>query len=92
MGRRRVRPGHGTPCHWCGRSMIGYANTSPSHPLLVTRDHVIPQALHGGEEKEGNIVLCCRACNELKGAMLPHEWDAFRRARPQWWELYRNRG
>jgi hypothetical protein len=87
MPRRRVRVGHGQPCHWCKRKMIGYIDTSPSHPLLVTKDHVIPQVVHGGDDD--NIVLCCRACNAVKGSLSPPEWAAFRAARPEWWNLYR---
>jgi 5-methylcytosine-specific restriction endonuclease McrA len=65
--------------------MVAFSDTSQSHPLRVTRDHVIPRVHHGGEEDEGNIVLCCRTCNHIKGSMNPSEWEAYRLACPEWW-------
>jgi len=69
--------------------MIGHRHTSPAHPLLVTRDHVIPKRAHGGDDD--NLVLCCRACNSVKAAMSPSEWAAFRETVPEWWTLYEKR-
>jgi hypothetical protein len=44
-------------CVYCGRA---YAAAD------LTLDHVEPR-LRGGDESEGNLVACCRSCNEAKG-------------------------
>jgi 5-methylcytosine-specific restriction endonuclease McrA len=67
--------------------MIGDMNADPDHPLLVTKDHVVPVMLHGGDDE--NVVLSCKACNTIKGSMSPTEWDSFRQRVPEWWKLYR---
>ena len=46
-------------CVYCGE-------TFPSSQL--TLDHVQPR-IRGGDGSEGNLVACCRVCNELKGGM-----------------------
>lgn len=86
MGSRRIRRGHNTPCHWCGRLMLGLQSTDVAHSLMVTVDHVVPRAMHGGDTD--NTVLCCRACNMIKASMTPAEWEAFRQRTPSWWNLY----
>lgn len=41
-----------------------YCNADPPiHEL--TLDHVEPR-VKGGDQSDGNLVTCCRACNELK--------------------------
>ena len=41
-----------------------YCNASP--PLHeLTLDHVEPR-VKGGDQSDGNLVTCCRVCNELK--------------------------
>lgn len=41
-----------------------YCNANPpSHDL--TLDHVEPR-VKGGDQSDGNLVTCCKACNELK--------------------------
>lgn len=41
-----------------------YCNAAP--PLHeLTLDHVEPR-VKGGDQSDGNLVTCCRACNELK--------------------------
>ncbi len=41
-----------------------YCNDSPQiHEL--TLDHVEPR-VKGGDQSDGNLVTCCKACNELK--------------------------
>lgn len=44
-------------CVYCGE-------TFPAEDL--TLDHVEPR-MRGGDGSEGNLVACCRACNEAKG-------------------------
>ena len=46
-------------CVYCG-------GTFP--PDELTLDHVQPR-MRGGDGSEGNLVTCCRSCNELKGGM-----------------------
>lgn len=69
----------GRPCHWCKRPMtsrrLSYGTGIRSD--AATRDHVIPKS-KGGKTK----VWACFRCNNLKGNMLPDEWDAWMRANP----------
>ena len=67
-------------CYWCRREM-----NKPTSPggLAATKDHVLSKS-RGGTLK----VDACRACNQLKGDMLPTEWAAFMKANPKWWQLY----
>jgi hypothetical protein len=41
-----------------------YCNAAPPEHEL-TLDHVEPR-VKGGDQSEGNLVTCCKACNELK--------------------------
>jgi hypothetical protein len=41
-----------------------YCNTTPPVDEL-TLDHVEPR-VKGGDQSDGNLVTCCKACNELK--------------------------
>ena len=61
--RRRAK---GT-CHYCGRA---------THPRELTMDHVVPIA-RGGRTTKGNVVPCCKDCNNRKKNLLPMEWDAY---------------
>lgn len=57
-------------CVYCGTSIECNA---------ATLDHVVPVA-RGGRHEAGNLVVACKACNQLKGGMLPlqffflHPW------------------
>lgn len=53
-------------CHYCGR---------PFPPGQLTMDHVVPLA-RGGCSRKGNLVPCCKECNNRKKSMLPIEWEA----------------
>jgi CRISPR/Cas system Type II protein with McrA/HNH and RuvC-like nuclease domain len=44
-------------CVYCGEEFP---------PDQLTLDHVEPR-MRGGDDSEGNLVTCCRACNALKG-------------------------
>ncbi|MBN2809739.1 MAG: HNH endonuclease [Deltaproteobacteria bacterium] len=50
-------------CHYCGRSFP---------PQALTMDHVVPLA-RGGRSVRGNIVPCCKACNNQKKYRTPVE-------------------
>jgi len=39
-------------------------------------DHVVPIA-RGGKTTKGNVVPCCKTCNNQKKNLLPMEWDAY---------------
>lgn len=41
----------------------------------------------GGRNIGSNKVMCCRACNGVKGDMLPDEWESFMKDNPKWWTL-----
>jgi hypothetical protein len=70
-------------CYWCFR-VDGICGT-------LTIEHVIPRS-RGGSNRRENRVAACRACNELKGDMLPTEWAIVMRDIPQWWRLAAMRG
>jgi 5-methylcytosine-specific restriction endonuclease McrA len=55
-------------CHYCGRSIP---------PKELTMDHIVPIA-RGGKTTKGNVVPCCKECNNLKKQLLPREWEAYR--------------
>lgn len=48
-------------CHYCGKS---------SKPKDLTMDHIIPLS-RGGKSTKGNIVPCCKECNNKKKYMTP---------------------
>ena len=54
-------------CHYCqGRF----------HPSELTMDHIVP-LIRGGRSTKGNIVPCCKECNNRKRHMLPSEWESY---------------
>ncbi len=54
-------------CHYCGRQFS---------PKELTMDHIVPLA-RGGTSSKGNMVPCCKECNNLKKTMLPIEWEEY---------------
>ena len=50
-------------CHYCGQ-------TFP--PDALTMDHVLP-IVRGGKSTKGNIVPCCKQCNNDKKYLTPAE-------------------
>jgi len=54
-------------CHYCHRS---------TPPKELTMDHIVPIA-RGGKTTKGNVVPCCKACNNQKKQLLPMEWEAY---------------
>ena len=50
-------------CHYCGKKF-------PEEEL--TLDHIVPVA-RGGKSTRGNLVICCRACNQAKKYLTPAE-------------------
>lgn len=53
-------------CHYCGARVP---------PRDLTMDHVVP-VVRGGRSTRGNVVPCCKPCNDQKKYLLPVEWAA----------------
>ena len=62
--KRRCAKGR---CHYCNRQV-------PAAEL--TMDHIVPVA-RGGKSTKGNVVPCCKACNNAKKQLLPMEWEQY---------------
>ena len=65
----RNRIGRGV-CHYC-QLQVGKDQ--------LTMDHVVPLS-RGGRSKKGNVVPCCKECNNRKKSMLPIEWEEYLRS------------
>jgi 5-methylcytosine-specific restriction endonuclease McrA len=48
-------------CHYCGRNF---------KPKDLTMDHIVPLS-KGGKSTKGNVVPCCKECNNKKKYMTP---------------------
>ena len=62
--KRRLAKG---VCHYCGRACP---------PRGLTMDHVVPVS-RGGKTIRGNVVPCCKDCNNAKKQLLPMEWEDY---------------
>jgi len=62
--QRRIAKGR---CHYCGASVP---------PRDLTMDHVVP-LVRGGRTTKGNVVPCCKECNNKKKYYLPIEWEEY---------------
>jgi 5-methylcytosine-specific restriction endonuclease McrA len=54
-------------CGYCGRSVS---------PKELTMDHIVPVS-RGGRSTKGNVVPCCKDCNNAKKQLLPMEWEQY---------------
>jgi 5-methylcytosine-specific restriction endonuclease McrA len=54
-------------CHYCGRRIS---------PKELTMDHIVPIS-RGGKSSKGNVVPCCKECNNAKKQLLPIEWEVY---------------
>ena len=54
-------------CHYCGH---------PCPPAELSMDHVVPVS-RGGRSTKGNLVPCCKTCNNQKKQLLPTEWALY---------------
>jgi 5-methylcytosine-specific restriction endonuclease McrA len=54
-------------CHYCGRTFSARD---------LTMDHIVPIS-RGGKTTKGNVVPCCKECNNAKKQLLPMEWEAY---------------
>jgi len=50
-------------CHYCGKKFA---------PEELTMDHLLP-LVRGGKSTKGNIVPCCKECNNAKKYLTPAE-------------------
>lgn len=50
-------------CHYCGKKFP---------PEELTFDHIVPVA-RGGRSTRGNMVVCCKPCNQSKSCLTPAE-------------------
>ena len=50
-------------CHYCGKKFP---------PDALTMDHVLP-IVRGGKSAKGNVVPCCKQCNNEKKYLTPAE-------------------
>jgi 5-methylcytosine-specific restriction endonuclease McrA len=64
--KRRLAKG---VCYYCGR---------PTPPDQLTMDHIVPIS-RGGKTTRGNVVACCKQCNNAKKQLLPMEWENYLR-------------
>jgi 5-methylcytosine-specific restriction protein A len=64
--KRRIAEG---VCHYC-RVQVG--------PRGLTADHLVP-LIRGGRSVRGNLVPCCKECNNRKRSLLPWEWEDYLR-------------
>jgi 5-methylcytosine-specific restriction endonuclease McrA len=54
-------------CYYCKKKIS---------PKELTMDHIVP-LIRGGKSTKGNIVPCCKECNNKKRYMLPIEWSEY---------------
>jgi len=45
-------------------------------PKELTMDHIVP-LIRGGKSTKGNLVPCCKECNNKKKYLLPVEWEEY---------------
>ena len=54
-------------CYYCGIHL---------QPIQVTMDHIVPVS-RGGRSNKGNLVPCCKACNNEKKNLTTIEWQNY---------------
>jgi len=59
----------------CAKSECYYCRQS-FNPKDLTMDHIIPIS-RGGRTTKGNVVPCCKECNNNKKQLLPIEWETY---------------
>ena len=68
--KRRLAKG---VCHYCGQQ---------TPPRELTMDHIVPIS-RGGRSTKGNLVPCCKDCNNKKKHLLPMEWNEYIKSKQQ---------
>ena len=56
-----------TQCYYC---------QSPLNAASATMDHIVPIS-RGGTSTKGNVVPCCKDCNNKKKDLTPVEWTQY---------------
>ncbi|NLZ60054.1 MAG: HNH endonuclease [Lentisphaerae bacterium] len=54
-------------CYYCQKRLP---------PKELCMDHLVP-VIRGGKSRKGNIVACCKDCNNKKSHLLPVEWQEY---------------
>jgi len=54
-------------CHYCKKRFA---------VKELTMDHITP-IIRGGKTTKGNVVTCCKECNNQKKYLLPIEWQQY---------------
>jgi len=54
-------------CHYCKKRV---------QVAELTMDHIVP-IIRGGKTAKGNVVPCCKKCNNSKKHMVPSEWTEY---------------
>lgn len=54
-------------CYYCRQAVV---------PKELTMDHIVPVS-RGGKTTKGNVVPCCKECNNNKKQLLPIEWEEY---------------
>lgn len=62
--KRRLAKG---VCFYCGSRLA---------PKKLTMDHIVPLS-RGGRSTKGNVVPCCKDCNNKKKQLIPMEWEEY---------------
>lgn len=68
----------GWPCPYCW-ALLHPSSNEPSARQAATHDHVVPLS-RGGPDARGNILPCCKTCNNDKANLHPAEWLGVLRA------------
>jgi 5-methylcytosine-specific restriction endonuclease McrA len=79
--RRAILARDQLTCQYCGHKFP---------PQVLTLDHIIPKS-QGGKSLFGNLVACCRPCNNLKSNRTPEQARMPLLAKPQSAGLNTNR-
>ena len=59
----------------CGKGVCYYCKRRIP-PKELTMDPIVP-IIRGGFTRKGNVVPCCKECNNKKKYMLPIEWQEY---------------
>lgn len=74
--RQRIMGKSGGRCWYCGVELFETKRYGPNdfpYEQEACIDHLVPKS-RGGNNKETNLVPCCRSCNSSKNTLLLNEW------------------
>jgi 5-methylcytosine-specific restriction protein A len=61
---------------WKRRLARGVCSGRSFPPKELTMDHIVPIS-RGGKSIKGNVVPCCKECNNTKKQLFPIEWEQY---------------